>query len=215
MDDMSEELKQEIYEVLNFTVNSGYFAKEEVEEIAIQQIEELFFDYERSLLAVADVRQMIMEVKTSYQSTSSACYERLRQVFDQLNRERIIAVDFAGYDMSEGHESVGDVFQFMKANEIPRFGYCFFHQQDIERSMDPTIGELFLAFNSMNGDEEIALAVGKRVVSLLAQQNFTVSWDETVHQRICIEEFTWDKVFNNEANGVEQAIQVMRETYVV
>lgn len=81
--------------------------------------------------------------------------------------------------------------------------------------MDPTIGELFLAFNSMNGDDEIALAVGKRVVTLLAQQNFTVSWDETVHQRICIEEFTWDKVFNNEANGVEQAIQVMRETYVV
>jgi hypothetical protein len=136
---------------------------------------------------------------------------RLRNVFDALNRERIIAIHFAGYTMDDGFEEVGKVFQFMKNNEIPRRGYCFYHQQDIERALDESEKYLFLAFHSMNGDKKLAMEVGERISVLLIENGFAVEWNHGLDSRIKINNFSWDKVYDGEDYGADRAIRIMSE----
>lgn len=213
MERLNDELKEEMIEALDFTINSGYYNEEDIAELATEHLEEIFSDYELNPPSQEVIKQFITEIRNNkIVDISHQNYKRLREVFDQLNRERIIAVEFAGFDMSEGHEEVGEVFQFMKTNNIPRNGYCFYHQQDIERSMDSSIQSLYLAFHSTDGDETKALMIGKRVVELLKAAGFTVSWDETLDQRICIQNFQWDKVFDHEDAGSERAIRIIGES---
>lgn len=214
MNAIDEELKEEIIETLNFTVNSGYYSEEEIRTLCTEYLDELVQDEDLPSLSQEDITKLIDEIRSFYTNSSGTNYSRLREVFDQLNRERVIAVDYAGFDMSEGHEDVGEVFQFMKENNIPRNGYCFFHQQDIERSMDPTLKNLLLAFHSTDGDEEVALAVGQRIEALLGAAGFSVLWDHTLDQRICIQDFQWDKTYNGEDTGVQRAIRVMAATHL-
>jgi hypothetical protein len=215
MDYLNDELREEIAEMLDFTVNSGYYDAETIEELATEYLEE-FFEYDYPELTSPDsegIRKIIAEIQSQTPAnTAGKNYKRLQEVFDQLNRERIIAVDFAGFDMSEGHEDVGVVFQFMKENNIPRNGYCFCHQQDIERAMSPSFQNLNLAFHSTDGDEEQALIVGKRIVELLEEAGFSVSWDGTLERRICIQNFQWDKVCDGTDVGTERAIRIINES---
>ncbi len=136
-------------------------------------------------------------------------YVRLRNVFDILNREGIIAIHFAGYTLDDGFEEVDVVFQFMKSNKIPRRGYCFYHQQDIERAMDESVQTLFLAFHSMNSDKGIALEVGERINELLFENGFEVEWDHSIDSRIKINNFLWDKMYDGEDYGADRAIRIM------
>ena len=215
MEFINDELREEILEALDFTVNSGYYDAETIEELATECLEELF-EYDYPELASPDsegIRKIIAEIQSQAPTnTANKNYERLRDIFDQLNRERIIAVDFAGFDMSEGHEDVGVVFQFMKKNNIPRSGYCFYHQQDIERAMNPSFQNLNLAFHSTDGDEEQGLIVGKRIVELLTEADFTVSWDGTLEHRICIQNFQWDKIYDDNDMGVDRAIRIISKS---
>ena len=210
---MNNDRKEEIVEALNFTINSGYFDEQESEKIAIEYLEEFYMDNDFPAPSYNRMKKIINEVgEMRPLDTGQKNYERLQGVFDQLNREGIISIDYAGFDISEGHEEVGVVFKFMKENDLLRNGYCFYHQQDIERCMDSENRTLFLAFHSLNGDEEMALKVGKRIVDLLNQARFEVEWTGSLNQRIGIKNFYWDKLFNLEPVGSTRALKIMQQS---
>ena len=209
---MNDGLKKEIIDSLNFTVNSGYYDKDDIIDVSKEYLEEIFTNYGLSFPTKEGIEKIITDIHNNQlKKTNQKNYKKLQGVFDQLNSEGIISIDYAGFDMSEGHEEVGQVYEFMKKNNVDRNGYCFFHQQDIERSMDPQIKSLFLAFHSLNGDEKEALKVGKRIVNLLNQAHFEVNWDESLNTRICIKNFIWDKEFSNELVSTERAIKIIQQ----
>jgi hypothetical protein len=201
---ISDEVMSQFVENMRFYICSGFYSDEEILSHAETVIEELNFG---KLNAEALTRQAIAKLRTAV--TTYDNFTRLARVFDILNRERIIAVHFAGWDLDEGFEEVGKVFAFMKENNIPRRGYCFYHKQDIDRAIDPNIQNLQLAFHSMNDDKKIALEVGERIVTLLQETGFDVDWNHTISTRIKISNFLWDKVYNGEDYGAQRAIQVM------
>lgn len=203
-----EGLTEDLQEALNFLVNSGYYDEEAIAEYSQEAISEIFDDYKLPEPSVAEIAKIIVNAQGV--NSGSDFYTRIRKVFDQLNQEGIIAIDYAGFDISEGHDEVGIVFNFMKENNLPRVGYCFFHQQDIERCMGKKAG-LFLAFHSMSGDDKKAVEVGQRIVTLLKQENFTVNWDGSFEQRIEIKDFLWDKAFDGKPSGTERALAIMEE----
>jgi len=210
---LAADIQQEIEDELYFYVRSGFFPQADILGCAHQIFEDICMDNDVSLPSESHIRQTVERLADSAESsvTDRNNYVRLRNVFDALNRERIIAIHFAGYTQSDGHDEVGVVFQFMKDNNIPRRGYCFYHQQDIERAMDESIKRLYLAFHSMNGDEQIAVEVGKRIAELLTQNGFDVEWDNSPGTRIAVNNFLWDKVYDEEDYGIDRAIRIMRE----
>lgn len=215
MKKIEKDLKEEIFEALNFTINSGYFSQEEITEYSKEYLNEIFEEHGKELSNNELIVKLISEANhSSSNSAGTDNFKRLRKVFDLLNKEQIIALDYAGFDQSEGHEDVGVVVTFMQENNIPRKGYCFFHQQDIERSMDPEIRNLFLSFHSTDGNEKKALEIGNRIVSLLLQNNFSVHWDGTLNKRIMIDNFVWDKKYDQQDTHVERAIRIIKETYI-
>jgi hypothetical protein len=208
-DDIREELK----ETVGFCVNSGFFSKEDI----LDQARDIYEDIcGNGGVTVSDediceiVESLIAEA--NYAETGENNYIRLRNVFDTLNKERIIAIHFAGYTLDDGFGKVDTVFQFMKSNDIPRRGYCFYHQQDMERAMDKSIKRLFLAFHSMNGDKKLTMEVGERIAELLKENGFDVDWDYSTESRIAINNFLWDKVYDGEDYGTDRAIRIMSES---
>lgn len=211
---LSQEIVQEVEEALSFVVHSGFYSKEEMFSEVEQIFEDICLDYNVPCPSKAYIHQTVERLLSEGRQERSGQnnYCRLRNVFDTLNRERIISIHFAGYTQDEGFEEVGTIFQFMKGNNIPRKGYCFYHQQDIERAMDPKSRLLYLAFYSMDGNEQIALEVGERIKELLTQSGFQAEWDGSLKSRIAIRNFLWDKEYDGEDYGTDRAIRIMRES---
>ena len=205
------EIQNEIEEALFFVIHSGYYSNEEMLEQAQQIFEDVcLYDYNVPPPTAEYIEQTVkLLISCTPKISGKSNYIRLREIFDKLNKERIIAVDFAGYTMSDGHSDVGQVFAFMKENNIPRRGYCFYHQQDIERAIDKSIQFLHLAFHSMNDDKKIAVEIGERIVELLTESGFEVEWDKNPDTRIKINNFEWDKIYDGEDYGIDRAIRIM------
>jgi hypothetical protein len=113
-------------------------------------------------------------------------FERLNIVFQQLNDEKIISIHCAGYTMSDGMSDVGDIKYRMQLKDIQAIGWCFYHEQDYKRAINSEIKLLNLAFGSVSNQESDTLTIAQRIVNLLKNQDFTVSWDGTTRQRITV-----------------------------
>lgn len=203
-----EEMMDEIRDALNFVVNSGYYSEQEIIDYSKEYLSEIFEEYELDEPTIEEIESIIFRLKRKTKDLTN--YKRLQNVFNQLNTEKIIAIDYAGFDMSEGHEEVATVLQYMQDNNIERKGYCFFHQQDIERRLEGN-SSLLIAFGSTAGDEEKAIAVGRHLVELLKNENFVVNWDGTTIERIAIEEFNWNKQYNGELYSTDLSLEIMKQ----
>lgn len=207
------EVQQEIEDALHFYVHSGFYSKDDIFKHACDLFEDICGYKNATCPPEAYIKQMVDGFIAGAKpvATNTNNYSRLKNVFDTLNRERIIAIHFAGYTLDDGFDEVGTVFRFMKDNDIPRRGYCFYHQQDIERAMSESVKRLFLAFHSMNDDKQIAVEVGERIVELLVENGFDVEWNHSPDSRIEINHFLWDKVYDGEDYGADRAIRIMSE----
>lgn len=116
---------------------------------------------------------------------------RLRAVFAELNSRGIVALENAGYTMSDGWNDVNEIATKLdKAGERPRAG-VFYHGQDLERAK---LGMgLDLAFGSYarRNAEKDSVAVGHIVVEVLKAHGFTPKWNGSVHTRIHTGRFKW------------------------
>jgi hypothetical protein len=211
---LAPHVSQEIEEALRFLVVSGFYSQSEIQIQAREIVDDICRDQKVTPPSDAYINQTVERLISSVTPYTSDNYLRLRNVFDALNRERIIAIHYAGYTLDDGFEEVETVFQFMKSNNIPRRGYCFYHQQDIERAMNDSMQFLMLAFHSMNDDKQIAMEVGERVAELLTQNGFIVEWDHSAGSRIKIKNFCWDKTCDGEDYGADRAIRIMREAHL-
>lgn len=122
--------------------------------------------------------------------TEPTLNDRLTEAFADLEDRGIVALEDAGYTMSDGWEDVAEA-----ATELDDArGAVFFHGQDVERGVR---GEgLMLAFGAFErgpGHDAASVAIGREVVEVLAAYGVPTSWDGTVKQRIAIPPFPWQK----------------------
>lgn len=114
--------------------------------------------------------------------------DRITEAFAALEDRGIVALEDAGYTMSDGWDDCNEV-----ARDLPGVrGATFFHGQDVERGVR---GEgLLLAFGAyVEGEEHEAasVAVGREVVEVLEAHGVPTAWDGSVGSRIGIRPFEW------------------------
>jgi hypothetical protein len=115
--------------------------------------------------------------------------DRLDQAFAELNERGIIALQNAGYTMSDGRYEVGLVLRTRGRKGVN--GYCFYHGQDLERAV--TGGGLWLAFGDFDNDRDSKIEIGRSVRRILEQLGFSIDWSNDAETRIYIPEFDWKR----------------------
>jgi hypothetical protein len=117
--------------------------------------------------------------------------DRLDAAFKTLDSLGILALQNAGYTMSDGHSEAHEALT--RAVSGRYFGYCFYHGQDLERAV--TGGGLMIAFDDLEGDGASKSAVGRLLRETLEQAGLACEWNGDPEQRIGIPGFDWKRRF--------------------
>ena len=117
---------------------------------------------------------------------------RLKRAFKALNERGIVAVENAGYTMSDGWEDVNEVAaKLADAGNTPRGG-AFYHGQDRERAeRGEGVHLTFGAYVEGKGQDRASLAIAKEIVVVLKEHGFKPVWNGTLEQRIHTGRFQW------------------------
>ena len=191
-----------IYESIENQVRMGFLSLDEIKDNILDEIEDNEFENEISedwatQHIEAEWQSMLNETKTWKSPTDT---ERLIAAFDELCDQNIIALHNAGYTTSDGEYEVVDVEQKLRDNGIVSNGYCFYHEQDLSRAIAKEDPSLYIAFQKVdNEDDDVTIAVGKKVVEVLKKHQFEVAWNESPTTKIRIPNFKWE-LFYNENN---------------
>jgi hypothetical protein len=119
--------------------------------------------------------------------------DAIDRAFAELDAAGIVALQNAGYTMSDGWEDVNELATERAKRGRPR-GATFYHGQDLERGV---AGEgLLLAFGSyIEGPthEAESEAIAREICEVLARHGVKTTWNGKVDMRIHIEPFEWRK----------------------
>lgn len=120
--------------------------------------------------------------------------DRLNQVFARLNELGVIALQNAGYTMSDGFTELAEAeYEREQSSHPPGHwqGFCFYHGQDLERAVN---GEgLRLAFGSMTGDEAKNIQIGNLIKSIVQEHGFSVEWNGLSTARLNLFPLNWQR----------------------
>ncbi|MCX4246396.1 DUF6891 domain-containing protein [Paraliomyxa miuraensis] len=192
-----ERIREHIERTLDVDIRSGYGSEARVLERLREQVRDEF----RNVLPAereAEVerwmtlarRELAAQRELEESWTEPTVNDHLDAAFVALRRQGIVALQDAGYTMSDGWEDVHEV-----RDRIPRaWGGVFFHRQDVERAVEG--GGLLLAFGAFaTGDdhESESLRLATQTCEVLAAHDIATEWNGTLKQRIRVLPFEWRK----------------------
>jgi hypothetical protein len=184
-------LPRETLEEISALVRSGFYDKERLMEIFCEgryAPGELDRD---DVSAAIDSQFAQLETEKKAWPAVTDC-DRLDSVFAAMNKRGIIALQNAGYTQSDGYS---DFLQAYKnhPDKSSVIGYCFYHEQDLERVVrgDP----LFLAFGPLDPDDEELKGpeIGRIVREELERAGLKVDWDGTFENRLSVPNLVWQR----------------------
>lgn len=190
---MDEEVRDSLREQVEIAVRGGYLDDQEVLAFVQQRVEDegLASDAAEEFLAYA--RRLLEEQRVEEAGWSgSTTNDAIDRAFEELNRQGILALQNAGYSMSDGWAEVESA---AAERYEPVRGATFFHGQDVERGV---LGMgVMLAFDSFESDpkpgDEASLAIAREVRETLARHGVETEWNGSAKTRIHIPPFPWRK----------------------
>ena len=188
-----------IYESIFHKIRMSFLSIEEVKEMIMEEIEDNGFDDQISevwanRMIEKEYEQLVTESKGWNKPTNT---ERLIQVFEELCKMNIIALHNAGYTTSDGECEVVEVEMELKKRGKKSDGYCFYHEQDLARAIQPENPSLMLAFQKINNSEEqVTIEIGRKIVEILKRNGFEVNWGESATRKIEIINFAWQNLYD-------------------
>lgn len=205
---MKPEIKKEAIEQLEKDILFGFESEEEI----FEGICDLFYDEE---LDENWLKKEINERFEKHQRLSLTWekptdFDKLVKTFDQLNKEKIVALHNAGFTKQDGRDDCLEVIDELKAIGIQAKGYCFYHSQDIERVLINK--NLFIGFDSYNQDDELAKQVAEKIVEVLKTNGFIVKWNRSIETRIEIQNVVWQKAYDTIEYNYDRVFRILENT---
>jgi len=181
------ENEQYIADSIKTWVWSGFHDQDEIQGMIDDILEG---DVDEDMLRSLVKKEIAIKQQEEHTWPKITDCDKIDAVFEALNRGGVVALQEAGYTMSDGFEDVSQVLAELDHNSIIS-GYCFYHSQDIERAM---AGEgLMLAFGDFANTPEGNTKVGKLICSTLKANGLNYDWNENPKIRINITSITWQR----------------------
>jgi len=208
---MTDDLKNEALEQLEFDIKFGF----ENEQELFESTRDMFYneeDFDEDWLT-----QMISEKYNQHQKESlkwirPTDFDKLARSFDQLIRCRIVCLHKAGYTKQDGENECIEAIETLNEAGIKSIGFCYYHSQDLARAVDKDIKSLYLAFDSTTRDDNEALQVANKVVSVLKENSFEINWSGTIDQKIEIKNINWQKVPDKEDWRLGRVLSILAKS---
>ena len=204
-----------IYGSIFDLVRKGFSPLAEIKEIVWEEITDNGWEQEISAawaysLIEAEITKVAAERKTWNRPTDT---EKLIAAFEELCKLNIIALHNAGYTTSDGEYEVVEVERQLRVLGKRSDGYCFYHEQDLARAIVPENPNLMLAFQKVdNSNDEITVAIGRKIVEVLQSYGFTIEWNGTATQKIKLVGFRWQQLYDISANNLlnyQKVVEIM------
>jgi len=194
---VDDSLLSYLRESLDVAARCGYGREEYVVERFEEQVRDELHDLapqerEAELATLrAELGRALTEQRAREETWGERTHnDRIDSAFAKLRVRGIVALEDAGYTMSEGWEDVHDA-----RDEVDNaWGAVFFHRQDVERGVR---GEgLLLAYGAfVDGDEHEpeSLRVAREVCEVLGAEGVPTEWNGSLGSRVRIPPFEWCK----------------------
>lgn len=180
------ETEEHILTTIRTWVWSGFYTLEEVREM----VDDLLEDGVDTAMVRGSIDNEFGE-KAAAELTwprRTDC-DRLDEAFSRLEESGIVALQNAGYTMSDGLSDVGEALNERVKSDVR--GYCFYHEQDLERAVR---GEgLMLAFGDLDDDPEKKVELGRAVQRELERVGLEPEWTGNPETRINVPNFDWKR----------------------
>jgi hypothetical protein len=118
--------------------------------------------------------------------------DRLDAMFEALHKRVILAEHRCGYTQQDALEVIDDVYKESGGVKSGFVGYCFYTLQDMEGGMWGNAG-MYLGFGSFSRRAKAGIAVGQIILDAAEHAGFTVEWDGTMHRRLLLKGFRWQR----------------------
>ncbi len=177
-------------------VYAGYEPLEEIRAGLLELIEddpateaEVAVDRDAAVQAVDEIVTRHADAHTHEQESFSTPTdpERLSALFEQLDRDGIVARENVGY--TQGDLSL-EMWELLDDRPDGR-GWVGFHGQDLERVVHG--GVLFLAYAHRSDRDEDFAVIAREVADRARDAGFDVHWDGDPKQRIELRGLRWQR----------------------
>ena len=205
---MTEDIKNEALEQLELDVKFGFENENEI----FESISDMFYDvdeFDDDWLRRAISERYKQHQKDSLTWKRPTDFDRLVITFDQLIKEKIVCLHKAGYTKQDGESDCMETVEKLNELGIEPIGYCYYHSQDLARTVDKNIRNLYLGFDSSTQNDTQAIDVANKIVAKLTQNAFDVNWSGTIDQRIEIKNLNWQKIPDNVDWGQDRVVNIM------
>ena len=116
-------------------------------------------------------------------------WDRLKDVFDALRQNHVLALHNAGFTRSDAHGGAWDII-----NRSPRktwSGYCYYHEQDVEKAVEGM--PLYIGYDVVRESNGAREELGNRIATLLRLASFIVDWNGDPDKRLQVTNLDWKK----------------------
>lgn len=186
---MDAEQLGELEGAVRDAVRAGYADEDDIVRDVMEMFE-LDDDAQPRLEAVLRSELAALEAEEQGWTVPTA-NDRLTAAFGALNAAGIVALECAGYTMSDGWEDVSEAASDLKP---PARGAAFFHGQDVERGVaGQGLMVAFGAFDQGPRHEALSLELGAEICRTLREHGVPCEWSGSLQQRITIAPFRWQR----------------------
>lgn len=179
-------------ETMNKLILGGFRAPE---DIAQDVLEDCFLPHDITgddaiWFGQEVARAWVAKLKDEKTWPAETDVDKLDSAFAELRAAGIIALHQAGMEPSDGLTEVSEEYEAAGAEASGVTGYCFYHQQDVERAIEGH--GLLIAFGDIDGDPVKGVEIGRRVARAIEQSGLQPSWDGSIDRCIGVD-LRWQK----------------------
>ena len=161
---------------------SGFCGPDDIQELIGDVLEH---DADEAMLRAAVKSELAAKATAENTWPRVTDCDRLDAAFAELDRGGVIALQNAGYTMSDGYSDVAERLAERDRDQVK--GYCFYHGQDLERAVAG--GGLMLAYGNLDAEPAGKHVVGELVAVALRE----VDWNGDPEERIRLPRIDWKR----------------------
>jgi hypothetical protein len=205
---MSQEIKDEVLEQIEKDVQMGFESAEEMIESIAEMFEEED-DFDEDWLADTIEARCNEHRDNSFNWSKPTDFDRLDAAFTELIKQKIVCLHNAGYTKQDAIGDCEEAIDALDDIDIEAIGYCYYHNQDLERAVDPTSRTLLLGYDSFIDDPKETLMIANTIVGVLKAHHLAITWNGSIQQRIQIDNINWQKVPDDEDWSMNRVIDIL------